>query len=781
VRRPIIGALGFLCAGIAFGFASPGNAGWFIILIFSTAALSAAAICFAYRWPPAAVFFLCFVCGFLRVHQSLASDPVIGRWVENGAGLRMTGYALECAPTQTGWTRVTFDVYSLENGVELYPKSMRVLAILPESDNIETGDGAILRGKLENLDGARNPGAFNEYIYYKTRRVQYKCFPDVERVFCHNALPFSQALYAWRQRVAHVYDTVLPPEEASIAKAVILGDKTDIDGSTTRLFQSVGVSHILTISGMHISVISLIIYGLMGMFLDKRRAGVINLALLIVYCLFAGAGVSIIRAVVTAGVVIAGEILFRDRDMQSSVGFAAVCMLLYEPLYLLDIGFQLSFSAVFGIAILTGPVERLLGRFIFIPVTARRAASGSLAVTIGILPAMLFHFYAVTPYAFFANLIILPTTSVLVAAGVVTGCLGLFWINAAEFAVGAMYFLIRFYLSVCKLFQRIPGAQILTGCPGLWLTAAMALAILLFAYWFGARPGQMKKRGYLFAVSLCLCAVLAVIHSRPPEFEVTMLDVDQSDAFVIRQGGHVFVLDGGGLPNARPGSGTGDRVVVPYLNYLGVNRVDGVFVSHMDNDHAGGIIELLPQKRVAHVYLSYTVERGNEHYRALSGSCAELGVPISYLSKGDGLETGDFRINAVYPSKGDSGKGNESSLVLQFFYKRASVLFTGDIDDTVERRLEFASPTVLKLSHHGSKYGNGEDFIRKTAAPFALVSTGRRNVYGFPAPEVTGRLRDLNIPLYNTAETGAVTLSYKNGRYVIETMVKEGDAAHEGP
>ena len=777
MKRPIIWALIFLCSGIAAGFINKG--GWFIVLLFLAALLCAAAICFAYRWPPAAVFFICFICGFLRVGQSLGTDPEVSQWA-NSENLRLYGYVLESGQTASSRARIVFDIYLIERGDERLPVRMRILAVLPEGREAAIGDGLVLRGVLSDLDEARNPGAFNEFIFYRARKIQYKCFPDMESIFGHRGSPFNRALSKWRQRVADVYENVLPHEEAAIVRSVVLGDKSGLDETTSDLYRAAGIYHMLCVSGLHISVISLILYRLTGLFIDKRRAGAINLALLITYCIFTGSSISAVRSVLMAGIVIIGEILFRERDVPSSVGFAAVCILLYEPLYICDVGFQLSFSAVFGIAALTAPVDRQLSRFVMIPRALRTAASGNLAAILGTLPCMLYHFYIITPYAFFANLIILPTSSILVTMGVITGCIGVFWPSAAEFTAGSLYILLRFYRSVCEFFQNIPAAEVIIGSCGLVLALIMAVTILLFALWSSGRPGQMKTRGYLFFVSLAVCTATALFHYRRPDFEITMLDVGQSEAFVIRQGRWVFVLDGGGLPNALPGRNTGNRVLIPYLNYLGVSRINGVFISHTDYDHAAGIAELLPQKQIDRLYFSNAVERDDAMYMALAGACAELQIPVSYLSKGDMIKTDKMCIDTVYPNSDSQVTGNDASLVQQFFYGGASVLFTGDIDSTVEKRLEFAVPVVLKLPHHGSKYSNNEEFLRKASPPFAIVSTGRRNVYGFPANDTLERLRNLNIPLYNTAERGAVILTFQKNEFLVKTMIGEKRVLNEG-
>ena len=771
MKRPIIWALASLCIGILLGMPTAfRESGLYAMIAILAAALSTIAVCFAYRWPPAIVFFVCFVLGFLRTYQSLDTDPLVKQWVDEEANLRLAGYVLESSETRSGRVRIVFDTYFIERGEERHNVRMRIMAMLPEGQFAGIGDSLVLRGRLVHFDEARNPGGFNEYMYYRTRKIHYKSFPEIERISEGNAAPIRTSLFRWRGRLSEIYRTVLPPEESGVIISVVLGDRSGLEDTIRELYRAAGVFHLLSVSGLHISIVSLLAYKLLGLFLDKRRAGVINLALLILYCLFTGSGTGTIRAVLMAGIVIVGAMLFRERDLISSISFAGICMLIYEPLSLFDIRFQLSFSAVFGIAVLTAPIERALSRLVLIPRFLRVASAGNLAASLGTFPFLLYHFYVITPYGFFANLIILPTSFILVGLGVLTGALGLISIEAAEFVAGSLYLLLRFYRSVCEFFAYLPASELLVGSSGLLFTLLLVVALLLFAYWFNGRNEDMKARRRLFFISVGACAAVAVLHYRPPEFEITMLDVGQGDAFVVRENGSVFIIDGGGLPH--DGDNTGIRVLIPYLEYLGVGRIDGVFVSHVDFDHAGGILEILPYKTIERLYFPYTVERDDPMYLAIVEACVINQISVSYLSKGDILKTDRMVINTLHPTKNCVETVNDSSLTLQFIYENTAVLFTADIGSDIERRLDFASPTVVKLAHHGSRFSNDEEFLRRAAPPFAIVSTGRRNVFGHPAPEVVERLEYLGIPLYNTARNGAVTLTFRNNGFSVNTMIE---------
>jgi competence protein ComEC len=800
-------------AGIYIGYAMYARGPAYLALPMTIAAVVTLAISARYRWAPAAVFFVCFVVGCVCVRGRLAEPQNIAAWRAAGE-TGFAGYVLQAGETSSGRTSIVLDTRLLTRGSEQLPVRIRVNAVLPVGVAAEAGEGLRLRGELLDLDRQRNPGGFDSFLYYRARGVSYTSFPTVDGRFAARG-SLTLLLYRQRAKLASVYDAILPPTEAALTRSIILGDKSGLDDSIADQYRMAGIYHLLCVSGLHVSIISLIIYRVLGIWFSKRRAGILALSALVLYCIFTGAGISTVRAVLMAGVAIVGGLLFREYDLLASTAFAAVCLLIYQPLYLFDAGFQLSFSAVAGIGVLTEPLERLLARAPSIPRAVRSMAAADLAAIFGSLPSLLFHFYHLTPYAFLVNLLILPTSAVLVALGLVSGSLGLIWLPAGRFAAGALFSLLKFYEAVCGFFTRLPFSYILVGCCGAPLAFGLALAALAFARWFGQRPlpvpdrgpgifgrlisairarfcsagkshpgravrknvpSRLPKGGGWFYAAVGLCVIAAAVRYWPPALQVTMLDVGQGDAFVIRGGGHTFLLDGGGLPNRAEGANTGENVVLPYLDYLGVSGLDGVFVTHPDNDHIAGVIEVLPHKAVRQLYFSQAIDRGNELYTRLEAEALAESVPVAYLTAGDAVKAGRFRLNVIYPSGTQTAtdSDNDTGLVLQLICGDAKVLFTADISADVEKLLSFETPTVLKLSHHGSKYSNGEAFLEKTQAPLAMVSTGEGNSYGLPAPEIVHRVKNLGIPLYDTAKCGAVTLRFlgdKQQKIVVDEMI----------
>ncbi|MDR3240484.1 MAG: DNA internalization-related competence protein ComEC/Rec2 [Clostridiales bacterium] len=819
MKRPILWALFFVIAGGA-GIYLCDEYHLGLLPLFAAIAAGIAAIAAAiaaeiaaarFRWAPVFIFILFYGIGSFRMFQSLRpANGSVERWVREGAEVTAAGFVRDLSFTQSGQPRVALDARMMIKASDtdnrpsdnrppddrLAQKTRMVIsAILPEGESVEIGQGLTLTGVLEPLDRARNPGGFDEFLYYRARKIQYKSFASVEKKLEPRAT-FLFALNRGKSRLAAVYDAILPPVEASVMKSIILGDRADLDQTTQDLYRLAGIYHLLCVSGLHISILSMAIFWILGIFLNKRAAGAIALIALIVYCLFTGAGISTVRAVLMSGVVILGHILFRESDLLSSAAFAAICLILYEPLYILDIGFQLSFSAVIGIAVLSGPMERCLTRvWQRLPACAagiKKAVSGNLAALCGTLPCLNYHFYLLTPYAFFVNLIILPTAGVLVITGAAAGAVGLFDVRLAAFLSGALYVLLKFYEAVCRFFVSLPFARVLTGSCGPALAVGMAILLLLFAAWWNSPPRLMPRKRICFWAASATFVLLAGWRARPSGLQITMLDVGQGDAFVIQSGGKTFVVDGGGLPNRPPGQNTGATVLTPYLDYIGVTRLDGVFVTHPDRDHIVGVLEMIPEKKIHAVYLAAAItavkpaaadQSGDfDFYRDIIELTGANAIPVVYLQTGDKIEAGGLAFSVFYPpapSLNSPLDPNETSLVFMLRRGDASMLFTGDIDAGAEEAIlrsegeSAAACSALKLPHHGSKYSNSMDFLRAANPLIALVSTGRGNVYGHPARETLERLETFGIPLYNTAACGAVILRFSRNTIQIQTMLEE--------
>ncbi len=639
-------------------------------------------------------------------------------------------------------------------------KDILANAALIDDNQLKVGMGVLLTGKIKKPEPARNPGGFDEQAYFRVKGYSYKIEPNavsMSRSY-NRMLSLSVMQSRIRDFWISAYDKHLPPGYSAIMKAMILGERASMDEGSKQLYRESGVFHIFCISGLHIGMLGLCIGRLLRVFMDRKTAGVVSLALLMFYCLMTGAAISTTRAVMLFGMAVLGDIICKEKRLMSVTLFTMLVFLIINPLSLFDIGFQLSFSAVLGLCMLTKPVEDILMR-LRIPSEPRSLLASCIAATLATVPLYAYYFYYIPVYSIPMNLAVLPAVPILAACG--------FLLPIVPFLSGAVFFILSFYERVAGLILSLPFSQILTGRP------AAALVLLLYLTVFCVALVQTLPHIYAqymrFVAVLtvtALFAAVAVEYRFRLGTSVTALYVGQGDCFVIRSRGRTFVIDGGGEFGRAKNENTGTKVLVPFLDYIGVSSVDGVFMSHMDSDHATGVYELLNEKTVEHLFIP-------------AGETVEQAVPkdtvVSELKRGDSISSGQAIFRVLYPKdhiKG--GSENDHSLVLLLAANDFSMLFTGDITEEAEQDIIRLEPRlrvdVLKVAHHGSKYSTSEDFLDTIEPQFAVVSTGRGNMYGFPTREVLDRLSDRNIPLFDTARSGAVTIRVEQNNIKVLTM-----------
>lgn len=284
---------------------------------------------------------------------------------------------------------------------------------------------------------------------------------------------------------------------------------------------------------------------------------------------------------------------------------------------------------------------------------------------------------------------------------------------------------------------------------------------------------SVKKYFACYSIAFAFCIAVAIFF--PKTSEIVMLDVGQGDCFVVNSV-QTFIIDGGGKRTQDIGNNTGVNILVPYLDYKAKNYVDAVFVSHSDADHIIGIIELLSKKNVGQIFLSEKIS-DDDLAQKLILEAEKFSVPICYLKSGDDLKFNKADFCCLYPFENTKTENNnDTSLVLKLNLEGEDILFTGDIEKNAEQEIllsnENISSDILKLAHHGSKTSSALDFLKKVNPSLAIVSTGVNNSYNHPSKEIVQRLQDLNIPLINTAQSGAVAIKFLgHGKMKIITQI----------
>ncbi len=635
------------------------------------------------------------------------------------------------------------------------------------------GSVVLVRGKPEDFDKATNPGEFDSRLYYATMGIDF-CVKKSEVLWeGENYNVFKESLWRlrchWQQRL----DKVLGSDGASVLKTMLLGDKQALDGQLKNLYQDGGIAHILAISGLHISIIGMGMYGL----LRKIRCPILFSALfcagfVFAYGILTGSGVSAGRAVGMFLLRMLAELTGRGYDMVTAIGVLLLCMILQQPLYVFHSGFLLSFSAVLGICLLRpGPVnkkKRYLSHFekkaMGIIKIAKENFWGSLSVSLATLPITIGFFYEMPVYGILLNLLVLPLVPVVMYMGLSVLLLpeGM-WLGIPAFLIETILTLLE---TLCEYSLCFPGSTFIRGKPKVWQISVYVALLVLFVLTKKAVKWSKWRR------LLPVMAVLLLVLKMPDGARVTFLDVGQGDSICIQTFDQsTYLIDCGSSSEGN----VGKYVVAPFLKSEGISYLEAVVITHPDADHCNGLEGLLAEgygNRIGRLLLpDISEEQKNEAYLELEQLAARFRIPVGYLSGGMQWEDGGLIFTCLHPGKEENEMAggyidsNEYSVVLHVGNKDFSVLLAGDVEGTGEERLAetlvaegIEEVTVLKVAHHGSRYSTTEEFLESVDAKLAVISCGEANAYGHPHRETLLRLKQDGATILTTPKCGAIEI-----------------------
>lgn len=635
----------------------------------------------------------------------------------------------------------------------------QVLVYENQQTELKIGYKVKAAGSYAPLEAASNPGQFDQKAYYEARGIGMVLKKAKLTVIEAKENIFFQKLYELRSFWAQNLEKITGKEEAALLKAMLLGEKSGLKKEQKELYQSGGISHILAISGLHISLVGMLLYR----FLRKKKrsypfSALVSGSCMVVYGFLTGFGVSAKRAVFMFLVYLGAELLGETYDVVSALALSGLLILAEQPLQLFQCGFQLSFLSVGAVALGYPALQKRLG---WKKKAAMSLLSG-LSVTLFTLPCTLYWFYEWMPYAVFLNLIVIPLVPVVFlsgAAGMLTGGAS---VAAGMFLAGASAGVLRFFQTLLERTEVLPGSRAVIGQPELWQIALYY--VLVGAAVWGGRCRARKKNQHrievrIFFIIFALCILCLPFH-RP--VEVTFLDVGQGDAVFLRtEAGTTCLIDGGSTTV----SDVGTYRLLPFLKSRGVSSLDYLFLSHMDADHINGAEELLKDQfrgiPIRHLCLSALP--GDETRERLEKEARLFGTELCYISRGTVFREKGAEIRCLSPVKDQKKEDeNENSEVLMVEISGLRILFTGDLGEKGEQELLEAGTdlraAVLKVGHHGSRFSTGEDFLEAVSPGFAVISCAEDNRYGHPAPETVERLERAGCRIFYTMKSGAVTL-----------------------
>lgn len=710
--------------------------------------------------------------GFVMAGHSLEKETLDKRF---GDVVEGTGLITEAGTTGSGNQKLTIycDLEDVNGETE---DNVKLYVICSAEPSFEAGEKVSIRGELTPFYRGDVPGGYDEVLYLRTKGFDGKMYPD-QIEYIGEDLSFSSMIAKARAKVHETLDTILPPIESGIMKAMLTGEKDDIPEEIYDLYRKAGTVHVLCISGLHMSVLALYVAIFTERILKQSRrfSAVVTMVASLGFLAFIGFTPSAVRAVIMITVVMAARVFFRSHDRLNEIAIAALLILFVEPLYLFHIGFQLSFITVLGLCIAAEYTEIKCVKKRTWKNWLKDSLCFSLYASLCSFPMVAYYFYSVSLVGILANLLIIPLSGFLLGFGVLSALLGMVWTPLGVFAAGSVYGILQVFETICTWLLKIPFAYILLGRPA-ESTIIIFYGLLFFWLKYAGRKGSWKV-----AAVICVLLFCSIFENQlfRKETTVTFLDVGQGDAAVIHTWDRkTYLVDGGGQYGKTFGRNVGKTTVLPYLEYLGISEVDAVFLSHPDNDHMIGLLEILEYIPVKAFYLAEHPYLVTKEVEILKKSVEKYPTTLytvdnRYISSDGAWECLSPVKDVVFSTLDE----NNGSMVLKYNFGNAAVLFTGDMTAENERLLletgADVSADILKVSHHGSKYSSCDAFLKKTEAAAAVISCGENNIYGHPHTEALERLQKNGMKVYRTDKTGSVLIRLKqDGTFQIETMAE---------
>lgn len=786
-KLPALWFFGFFSSGIAAGYLFLENIriDWLVAVVIVFAVISLVLHFINPRYFVMSIFPFVFLLGMCGIYLSLAAFPpkhlinenyklisAFEGWISE-AHYKEDGkhkYVMEC-------TRIEIDSVrqAVQGKVLLYQGKF--------SDRLQYGDRLRIQGAPERPPLPANPGAFNYRRYLQLNRIYFTKYiadeADCVRLDGKaGSLWQRKIIQPLRMYLLNLLDRHLQMPTRHIVKALILGERQDIDREIIKDFQKSGVVHVLAISGLHVGFI-LMIFLLFFSFLrlSYKPKIILSLLLLFLFVALVNFKAPVVRASLMAAFYFASKLMERRVSALNVIAAAGIVILAFEPQQLLMPGFQFSFCAVGAILYGYPRLDQLLPGFkstnkikSLVNSYLRQPFLVSAAAVIGTLPLTWLYYGSLQLGALLINILIIPLIGGFVMLSFLLITIGSIGFFAADGLAHLLHLYLQFILKIISLFAELPFVQIKLQHPSLPVLLLTIIAVFL--------SFNLNKRIRLiyFAVILLLIVSFSNHWLGAPEkkLRVTFAGVGQGDGVVIQfPNDDVAVIDAG---DRKFTFDAGERYMIPLLEYYGIKHIKYLVGTHWHSDHIGGFLSILRQIEVDTVVFSAYPGK-TKLFHQIIDEAQKRGIPVVRRNRGGQLHVGDnCRFYLLHPDseycRGDQFSGaevNNSSIVSKVCYGNTSFISTGDLEKSAEKKLfnygEFLNAGVLKVGHHGSKTSTSQEFLNLIRPTYAVVSVGARNRFKHPSQKTLRRLKMNRVYPLRTDHFGALVFE-SDGREI---------------
>lgn len=634
-------------------------------------------------------------------------------------------------------------------------------------NNIKIGNKIKTYGKLNKNEKAQNRGQFSYENYYRSQGISSSMYSTNVELINNNYNPILDLIHCIKESIENKIFLIFDEKDAGTIKAMISGDKSDLDIDLKKIFTDNGIAHILAISGLHLSILGLMLFKLLRKKLTVNKSAIIVSIFIIFYGLFINAGASSIRAIFMLLVRFVSLSIKRSYDSKNTLAICGIILLIVHPYLVLNTGFQFSFTAIYSLNI----YERELG-------TNKIKIPEMFLITLFLLPITISAYYIYPTYSIILNLLVIPLMTFVLCFSLMAIILSFINISLTIPFAFLVHLILKIYEILCNIFSKLPFSHFVFGKPDILIVILFYIFLLSFIYFLHNRRCILSLSTFL----LFSLTVFLLPYKSHNLFMLSFLSIGQGDSIIIQDNGNVYSIDGGSLSNKK----CGENILKPFLLSQRITKINKAFITHSDSDHTNGILDIIEnveEIEVEELILPYFAYN-DETYNKIKDAANKKGIEIIYWKESDSYKN----IDCLYPFENQEKpkSTNDHSLVLQYrkenieynneYCSTFTFMLIGDISKNTEallcKKYDNICADCLKVAHHGSKNSTSEVFVEKVNPKYSVISYGK-NSYGHPHKNTIKTLQNIEgNEIYKTYEDGEIDFILQKRGMKIERYTK---------
>jgi competence protein ComEC len=712
---------------------------------------------------------LCALCmGAVRYQLSIPKFDAfhIAFYNDRDYDLLITGTVIEPPDYRDNYTNLRLSVSAVDTGDGDLEASGLLLVRVSNNQTFHYGDRLRLRGKLqtppENEEFSYRDYLASQHIHSYMSSAEVTVLPD------RGGNPISSALYALRDESLDNIYRMFPDPESSLLAGILLGVDTGLTRELQQAFKNTGTAHIIAISGFNISIIAGIFFAFFSRFLGERRGAVVAILGIALYTFVVGADAAVVRAAIMGSLALFAKQIGRRQFALNTLLAVAFLMTVVNPLFVWDVGFQLSFFATLGLILYADPFSQFADRIIrqiFPASTAERLVELfselvllTLAAQLTTIPIMAYHFQRISLVSFIANPFILPAQPAVMILGGLAVLLSLVWFPLGQLMAWIVWPFVVYTIRMVELFDRVPHGTLFLGKLSIWFVILFYAALLfvtfggsqLKAWTHSLRRDQFKvpAGSGIIVLALGLLLIWRVAVSIPDRLlHVTFLDVGSADAVLIETPSGKFILVNGGPSVTTLSDELGRRV--PTFN----RKLDWLVVAATEEDQVAALPRVIERYPPDDVLWSGNVE-GSFSARVLADFLTLQDIPVTIAEPEQVLDLGNgatLQVLAVGP------RGSVLLLEYKNFRGLLPIGMSFEAMDELRNGASIGPVSVLSLADSGYAPSNPPEWINNLNPELILLSVEAGDKDGMPDAEVLETIKDYS--LLRTDESGWVEIS----------------------